>query len=155
MQGTCNGSRWTCVTSCELMHPTSVFLCRRQCPVQLSFENYLLTMLINSLSFSSPACLSLSLASASLPFRMGSSNRFLNSWAVPVLGGQGQDKTMGQNKQDSGKRTNPPACISTKHALPLTKDSSIDKVHQTEVFKQVILDRGARYKHPTLGVHSI
>lgn len=44
-----------------------------------------LTMLISSLSFSSPLCLSLSLASASRPLRMGSSNLFLNSWAVPAI----------------------------------------------------------------------
>lgn len=41
-------------------------------------------MLISSLSLSSPFCLSVSLASASLPFRMGISKCFLNSWAVPV-----------------------------------------------------------------------
>lgn len=46
---------------------------------------HLLTMLISSLSFPSPVSLSLSLASASRPLRMGSSKRFLNSWAVPAL----------------------------------------------------------------------
>lgn len=44
---------------------------------------HLFTMLMSSWSFSSPAALSLSLASASRPFRIGISNRFLNSWAVP------------------------------------------------------------------------
>lgn len=44
---------------------------------------HLLTMLMSSWSFCSPAALSLSLASASRPFRIGISKRFLNSWAVP------------------------------------------------------------------------
>ena len=69
----------------------------------LGFQAHLLTTLINSLSFSSPACLSLSLASASLPFKMGSSNRFLNSWAVPVWGGQDKDKKDGIDISDKCK----------------------------------------------------
>lgn len=51
--------------------------------------SHLLTTLISSVSFSSPACLSFSFASASRPLRIGSSKRFLNSWAVPAIKPEG------------------------------------------------------------------
>lgn len=47
-------------------------------------EVHLFTMLISSLSLSSPFCRSASLASASLPFKMGNSKCLLNSCAVPA-----------------------------------------------------------------------
>lgn len=38
---------------------------------------------------------------------------------------------------------------------PHTKDASVDKVHQTEVLKQIILNGSARNQDSALGIHYI
>lgn len=100
-------------------------------------EAHLLTILISSLSFSSPVCLSLSLASASRPLRMGSSKRFLNSWAVPAM----EIRNKPTNKSIKGifyPFSRDKKCFSVLYLL--TEDPSVNKVDQAEVFQQVVLD---------------
>ena len=56
----------------------------------------------------------------------------------------------GQRSQIFGKFTQ-----DTNPRKFLTKDSSVDKVHEAEVLQQVVLNGSPRYEHSSLGIHGI